>query len=122
MRLLRLAAATCVLALAACGTTGSLKSESPEARRQIADYDQVVVLDLAANDLRPARDDVESAAQVLEDEFPMIKAMVYWNDSRAGGFQVRIDQPGEAGTAYGEAYAEFVADPYFDRTSAADAP
>ena len=49
MRLLRLAAATCVLALAACGTTGSLKSESPEARRQIADYDQVVVLDLAAN-------------------------------------------------------------------------
>ena len=63
MRLLRLAAATCVLALAACGTTGSLKSESPEARRQIADYDQVVVLDLAANDLRPARDDVESAAR-----------------------------------------------------------
>ena len=63
MRLLRLAAATCVLALAACGTTGSLKSESPEARRQIADFDQVVVLDLAANDLRPARDDVESAAR-----------------------------------------------------------
>lgn len=69
-----------------------------------------------------AADVLESAAQVLEDEFPMIKAMVYWNDSREGGFEVRIDQPGEAGAAYGEAYAEFAADPYFDLTSTADAP
>lgn len=63
MRLLRFAAASCVLALAACGSTGSLKSESPEALRKIADYDQVVVLDLAANDLRPAKDDADKAAR-----------------------------------------------------------
>ena len=79
MRLLRLAAATCVLALAACGTTGSLKSESPEARRQIADYDQVVVLDLAANDLRPARDDVESAARAQN----MAEGRVMFSDAIA---------------------------------------
>ena len=48
-------------AIAACGSTGSLKSDSPEAKRKIADYDQVVVLDLAANDSRPAKDEKEKA-------------------------------------------------------------
>ena len=79
MRLLRIAAASCVLAVAACGTTGSLKSESPEALRKIADYDQVVVLDLAANDLRPAKDDADKAAR----EENIAKGRVMFSDAVA---------------------------------------
>lgn len=79
MRLLRFAVASCVLALAACGSTGSLKSESPEALRKIADYDQVVVLDLAANDLRPAKDDADKAAR----EENIAKGRVMFSDAVA---------------------------------------
>lgn len=79
MRLLRFAAVSCVLAVAACGTTGSLKSESPEALRKIADYDQVVVLDLAANDLRPAKDDADKAAR----EENIAKGRIMFSDAVA---------------------------------------
>ena len=40
---------------------------------------------------------LESAALVLEYQYPMIKALVYWNDFRDGGFEVRIDQESERG-------------------------
>jgi Domain of unknown function (DUF4410) len=100
MRLLRVAATACVLAVAACGTTGSLKTESPEAHRRIADYDQVVVLDLAANDLRPARDAVETAARAQN----MAEGRIMFSDAiaeqltKAGVFQTvsRTPIPGRS--------------------------
>ena len=78
MRNFLLATLICV-ALAACGSTGSLKSDSPEAKRKIADYDQVVVLDLAANDMRPAKDEEEKA----EREKNIAEGRVLFADSIA---------------------------------------
>ncbi|MCU1360781.1 MAG: hypothetical protein JWN99_2070 [Ilumatobacteraceae bacterium] len=69
-----------------------------------------------------APDIVREAPETLASSFPMVKALVYWNDSNEGGFEVRIDQPGDAGTAYGAAYAQMANDPYFNSTSTALAP
>jgi hypothetical protein len=65
---------------------------------------------------------LESAALVLEYQYPRIKALVYWNDFNEGGFEVRIDQESEEGRTYGEAYAQFANDPYFDQTQTDAAP
>lgn len=89
-RLLRLAAVASVVALAACGSVGKLKSETPEARRQIADYDQVVVLDLAANDSRPAKDEAEKATRAAN----IAKGRVEFSDAiaeqitKSGAFRI----------------------------------
>ena len=50
----------------------------------------------------------------------MIKALVYWNDHADGGFEVRLDQNSELGGEYGEAYAAFANDPYFNSTDDLD--
>ncbi|MEO6624007.1 MAG: DUF4410 domain-containing protein [Burkholderiaceae bacterium] len=47
------------VALASCGSTGQLTSKSSQPR--IKDYDQVVVMDFSANDVRPVRDAEEKA-------------------------------------------------------------
>ena len=47
------------VALASCGSTGQLTSKSSTHQPRIKDYDQVVVLDFGANDLRPVRDAAE---------------------------------------------------------------
>jgi hypothetical protein len=69
-----------------------------------------------------AADALESAPPVLQYQFPMIKALVYWNDFSEGGFEVRIDQPGPEGDAYGQAYATFANSDYFNQTPTAAAP
>ena len=59
---------------------------------------------------------VKTAASVLKNNFPMIKAMVYWN-SATSNYNFRLDQTTTVGKAYGAAYAQMVADPYFNQTS-----
>jgi hypothetical protein len=59
---------------------------------------------------------LDAAVPVLQAQFPQIKAFVYWNDF-VPGFQVRIDQQSAEGVAYGQAYARFAADPYFDTSN-----
>lgn len=51
------------VALASCGSTGQLTSKSSTHQPRIKEYDQVVVLDFSANDVRPARDDAEKVAR-----------------------------------------------------------
>ncbi|MGE0141368.1 MAG: glycosyl hydrolase [Ilumatobacteraceae bacterium] len=65
-----------------------------------------------------AAHDLPSAADVLRDEFPMIKALVYWNDSNDGRLQVRIDQDDQLAAAY----TVFARDPYFARVPTSLAP
>jgi hypothetical protein len=65
---------------------------------------------------------LETAPRVLAEQFPMIKALVYWNDHAPGGFEVRLDQNSELGQAYGRAYSTFANAAYFDLTSTASAP
>jgi hypothetical protein len=65
-----------------------------------------------------AAHDLPGAAEVLQTEFPMIKALVYWNDHNGGRLQVRIDGDDQLA----EAYRQFARDPYFDRVTTALAP
>jgi hypothetical protein len=69
-----------------------------------------------------AGDDVvaslSGAAEVLASDFPMLKALVYWNDSSNAGLHARLDQSDELERAF----ASFAADPYFALTSTSDAP
>ena len=51
------------VALASCGSTGQLTSKSSTHQTRIKDYDQVVVLDFSANDVRPVRDAGERVAR-----------------------------------------------------------
>lgn len=69
-----------------------------------------------------APDILHDAPDTLSRSFPMVKALVYWNDRAAGGFQVRLDQVGDVGVAYGAAYAALASSPYFNFTSPDDAP
>jgi beta-mannanase len=64
---------------------------------------------------------LDGGVEILRDHFPMLKAVVYWNNYFAGGFQVRLDQPSDLGRAYGAAYQRFANDPYFNSTSTAAA-
>jgi hypothetical protein len=64
---------------------------------------------------------LDGAAAVLQNQFPMVKALVYWNDSN-GGFAVRLDQTSALGQAYGQAYRRMANQPYFNSTTTAGAP
>lgn len=64
---------------------------------------------------------LQEAPDIVRGRFPMLKALVYWNDD-SGGFAVRIDQTTDLGIAYGQAYALMANDPYFNSTSTAGAP
>ncbi len=64
---------------------------------------------------------LDGGAQVIEEQFPMIKALVYWN-SRGPGMEPRIDQDGDLGTEFGQSYANFANSPYFNLTTPDDAP
>lgn len=59
---------------------------------------------------------LDNAVPVLQSQFPRIKAFVYWNDLMPG-FKFRLDQQTPAGQSYGQAYARFAANPYFNVTS-----
>ena len=64
---------------------------------------------------------IDGATSIIQSQFPMLKALVYWNDD-AGNFRVRLDQGGSLGTAYGQAYRRMADQPYFAQTSTALAP
>jgi hypothetical protein len=68
----------------------------------------------AANALR-------DATQTLEQEFPMIKALVYWN-SQGERVDARLGQGGELADRFADEYADFAGDLYFNSTSTDLAP
>jgi hypothetical protein len=70
--------------------------------------------DLATQPAAPAA--LDGAVETLARDFPMVKALVYWND-RTSEWNFRLDQPSALGTAYGAAFADLAAQPYFDLTS-----
>ena len=59
---------------------------------------------------------LDNAVPVLQSRFPRIKAFVYWNDLLPG-FKFRLDQQTPAGLKYGQAFARFAANPYFNVTT-----
>jgi beta-mannanase len=59
---------------------------------------------------------IKTAANVLKTQYPMVKAMVYWN-STTYQYSFRLDQNTTVGKAYGAAYSQMVADPYFNQTA-----
>jgi hypothetical protein len=75
--------------------------------------------DLARQPNAPAI--LDSAMPIITSKFPMLKALVYWNDD-ANNFKVRLDQPTTLGAAYGQAYRRMANQPYFAQTSTALAP
>jgi beta-mannanase len=75
--------------------------------------------DLARQPNAPAI--LDGAVPILQSRFPMLKALVYWNDD-AGGFSVRLDQPTTLGRSYGQAYTRFANQSYFNQTSPSLAP
>ncbi len=64
---------------------------------------------------------IEDGARVLQRDFPMIKALVYWNDrgERVDG-RLGAGQPG--GDEFAEAFARLAIDPYFNATATSAAP
>jgi hypothetical protein len=68
-----------------------------------------------------AADVISGAADALRREFPMIKAIVYWND-RNSDVDSRLGQGGAAADRFVRAYRELASDPYFDRTPTELAP
>ena len=58
---------------------------------------------------------LDGAAAMLRTRFPMLKALVYWNDT-TDRYGYRLDQPSALGVAYGQAFAGLAADPYFSQT------
>ncbi len=73
---------------------------------------------LAVNSYGPAA--LDGGVPILQSQFPMLKAFVYWNNSLQ--FKARLDQPGALGQAYAAAYGRFANNPYFNSTSTAAAP
>lgn len=63
---------------------------------------------------------LNNGAAQLQAEYPMLKALVYWNS--ANEINARIDEPSTKGVAYGEAFRQFAADAYFNSTSPSAAP
>ena len=59
--LLRLCLLLVAVALAGCGSRGQLMSGNTKPSLQIKDFDQVVVMDFHANDMRPPADAMEKA-------------------------------------------------------------
>ncbi len=60
------------------------------------------------------------AASLLA-KYPMVKALVYWNDVDSK-VNVRIDDPSPKGVAYGQAYRDLAAQPIFNAMSPDAAP
>jgi hypothetical protein len=58
--------------------------------------------------------------QSMQTRFPMLKALVYWNQHGVGNY--RIDATSNTGVALGQAYRALAADPYFNSTPTAAAP
>jgi hypothetical protein len=58
---------------------------------------------------------VSEAPGVLRSNFPMIKALVYWND-RNDRIDVRLDESSAAGQGFAETYRRLANDPYFNTT------
>jgi len=76
-------------------------------------------IDLATQPAAPTI--IDGATSIVQSQFPMLKALVYWNDD-AGNFKVRLDQSGTLGYAYGQAYQRMANQPYFAQTSTGMAP
>jgi hypothetical protein len=68
-----------------------------------------------------AADILATAPGTLRRDFPMIKALVYWN-SRGSRVDARLAQGGRSADAFAAAYAEFARDPYFNATPTDPAP
>jgi beta-mannanase len=68
-----------------------------------------------------ATDALGDATQTLRGEFPMIKALVYWN-SQGQRVDARLREGGEQADRFAEAYAEFTRDSYFNSTPTELAP
>jgi hypothetical protein len=64
---------------------------------------------------------LDGAVPIIQSRFPMLKALVYWNDDN-GGFGVRLDQTTSLGIAYGQAYSRLATNAYFNQTPTAAAP
>jgi hypothetical protein len=75
--------------------------------------------DLQSNDR--AADIVAAAPTILRSEFPMIKALVYWNDI-GRTVDARLSGGAANAAAFARSFAELASDPYFNMTSTDDAP
>ncbi len=75
--------------------------------------------DLTANP--DAAEILADAPEIVETQFPRIKALVYWN-SIGERINARLDQPGEAAERFAAAFAEMAADPLFNATPTDIAP
>ena len=64
---------------------------------------------------------LRGAAVILEEQFPEIKALVYWNSSNSF-INARLDQESDGASRFATAFAQLAADPYFSSSSTADAP
>ncbi len=64
---------------------------------------------------------LEAASSTLRSKFPMIKALVYWND-RGDQVDARLDPTAEVARRFAEMYARLAGDPYFNGTSTESAP
>jgi hypothetical protein len=58
---------------------------------------------------------LDAAPDVLQTQFPMVKALVYWNN-RTAVFDYRLGQQTSTGSAFDAAYARLADDPYFNAT------
>jgi hypothetical protein len=63
---------------------------------------------------------LDGAVDALRTRFPMLKALVYWND-RTDEWDFRLDQQLALSDEYAAAFARLAADPYFNSTPI-DAP
>jgi hypothetical protein len=72
--------------------------------------------DLQSQPLAPEA--LDDAHQVLQEQFPMLKALVYWN-SRTTEYDYRLDQQTDAGVAFAAAYARLANQQYFNATDVA---
>jgi beta-mannanase len=64
---------------------------------------------------------VQDVPRSLRDEFPMIKAVVYWND-RGERVDARLREDTEVSSRFAEAFRAIASDSYFNDTSADQAP
>ncbi|MBI5089120.1 MAG: hypothetical protein HZB15_09765 [Actinobacteria bacterium] len=59
---------------------------------------------------------LDGAVDALQTRFPMVKALVYWND-RTDEWNFRLDQGLALSDDYAAAFARLAADPYFNSTT-----
>jgi len=76
-------------------------------------------IDLAKQPNAPAI--IDGATSIIQSQFPMLKALVYWNDY-ANNFVVRLDEPTVLGAAYGVSMRGMANQSYFNQTSPNLAP